>query len=49
MLGHTTLTVEIACDHFELLEVGKGAPFRRDSTGEPVGVEAVFAKAENLE
>ena len=45
-MGYTHLTVETACGHVELLEVGKGAPFRQDSTGELV---AAFAKAENLE
>ena len=48
---HTNLTVETACDHRELLEVGKSAPFRRDSTGELalVGVAGVVAKVEILE
>ena len=45
--GHAILTVETTCDHLELLEVGKGAPLRRDSTGELVGVVAVvFATGE---
>ena len=48
--GHAILTVETTCDHLELLEVGKGAPLRRDSTGELVGVVAVvFAKSEHLD
>ena len=50
MLGHTNRTVETTCDHLELLEVGKSAPFRRDSTGEIVGfAEQRFAKVEHLE
>ena len=49
MLGHTNLTVETACDRPELLEVGKSAPFRRDSTGELVGVANISAKGEHLE
>ena len=49
MLGHTNRTVETACDHLEHLEVGKSAPFRRDPTGELVGVAGVFAKVEHLE
>ena len=51
MLGHTNRTVETTCDHLELLEVGKGAPLRRDSAGELVGVAVVFvfAKIEHLE
>ena len=49
MLEHTNLTAETACDHLELLEIGKGAPLRRDSTGELVGVAVVFAKVEHLE
>ena len=44
MLGHTNLTVETTIDHAELLEVGKGAPFRRDPTG-----ELVHAKIEHFE
>ena len=32
------LTVEITCDHLELLEVCQSAPFRRNSTSELVGV-----------
>ena len=43
------LTVEAACDHLELLEIGKGAPLRRDSTGELVLVDVGVAKAEHLE
>ena len=51
MLGHTNRTVETTCDHLELLEVGKSAPFRRDSTGELVGVQCyiIVAKDEHLE
>ena len=52
MLEHTNLTAETACDHLELLEIGKGAPLRRDSTGELVGVAehtTHVAKAEHLE
>ena len=49
MLGHTTRTVETAFDHLELLEVGKSAPFRRDSTGKLVGVAIVATKVEHLE
>ena len=47
--GACTLTVETTCDHLELLEVGKGAPLRRDATSELVGVSAGFAKVEHLE
>ena len=49
MLGHTNLTVESAIRHFELLEIGKGAPLRRESTSELVGVVHVIAKSEHLE
>ena len=49
MLEHTNLTVETACDHLEPLEISKGAPLRRDSTSELVGVVDVFAKSEHLE
>ena len=49
MMEHTNLTVETACDHNELLEIGKGAPLRWDSTGELVGVEFAAAKVEHLE
>ena len=50
MLGHTNRTVETTFDHLELLEVGKSAPFRRDSTGELVGVvDDAVAKVEHLE
>ena len=49
MLGHTNLTVETACDHLELLEVGKCTPFRRDSAGELVSVCMPVAKVEHLE
>ena len=49
MMGHTNRTVEATCDHLELLEVGKSAPFRRDSTGELIGVVIVVAKVEHLE
>ena len=49
MMGHTNRTVEITCDHRELLEVGKNAPFRRDSTSELVGVVRIVAKVEKLE
>ena len=49
MTEHTSLTAETACYHLELLEVGKGAPFRRDPTGELVGVGIGGAKVENLE
>ena len=49
MMEHTNLTVETACDHLELLEIGKGAPLRRDSTGELVGVLIGVAKVEHLE
>ena len=48
---YTNLTVETTCDHLELLEVDKGSPLRRDSTGELVGVAVVFvfAKTEHIE
>ena len=49
MLEHTNLTVETACDHLELLEIGKGAPLRWDSTGELVSVADAAAKVEHLE
>ena len=49
MMGQTNRTVETTCDHLELLEVGKSAPFRRDSTGELVGVARTVAKVEHLE
>ena len=49
MLGHTNRTVETTCDHLELLEVGQSAPFRRDPSGELVGVAKVVAKVEHLE
>ena len=49
MLGHTNRTVETTCGHLELLEVGKSAPFRRNSTGELVGVARTVAKVEHLE
>ena len=49
MLGHTNLTVETTLDHAEFLEVGKGAPFRRDPTGELVGVVRGVAKIEHFE
>ena len=49
MLGHTNRTVETTCAHLELLEVGKSAPVRRDSTGELVGVVFGFAKNEHFE
>ena len=49
MLGHTNQTVEATCDHLELLEVGKSAPFRRDPPGELVGVADEVAKLEHLE
>ena len=48
-MGHTNRTVETTCDHVELLEVGKSAPFRRDPTGELVGVAIISAKGEHLE
>ena len=41
--------MEIACDHLELLEVGKGAQLRRDATSELVGVVVVIAKNEHFE
>ena len=47
--GAEQITVEAAVGHVELLEVRKSAPFRRDSTGELVGVVAVFTKVEHLE
>ena len=47
--GHKNLTVETTVDHAELLEVGKGAPFRRDPTSKLVGVVIELTKIELLE
>ena len=46
---HTNLTVETAVVHHELLEVGKGAPLRWDSTGELVCVADAAVKVEHFE
>ena len=49
MMGHTNLTVESAIRHFEILEIGKSAPFRRDSTSKLVVVGIAITKIEHLE